>query len=384
MQEISSPFISKLTIPPSHKGRLTGLTFAVKDVFAVVNHTASLGNPEWQRSHQPAEKNAKVINRLLSAGATLTGITVSDELMFSIKGHNVHFGDPLNAAHPDCYTGGSSSGSASAVAMHVVDFALGTDTGGSIRTPASYCDLYGFRPTVNPTLMTGIAPLSQQFDTIGLLAPTSQRLNQVGQVLYRELSPLDVRRAYTLTDEPVDSSILQRLSNDLGLSASQIHDLKLPVSFKLPQLLRAFKTIQGFEAWQNYGAWLSQHDANLGKDIAEHFGFASQVSVDDYQSAIEIKKAWHDYLSSILQNQAVLILPTTSTTAIKKDIDFNVGEKIRYETQLLTTIAGLAGVPQVALPVHIANNDRGVSIISNAHTDSALLKLASAINLCQN
>jgi len=164
-------------------GPLEGLAFAVKDVFAIEGHTCSAGNPDWLRTHRPSKQHATVIELLLASGARLRGTTITDELMFSINGENVHYGTPVNPAAPDRIPGGSSSGSAVAVAAGLADFAIGTDTGGSVRVPSSYCGVYGIRPTHGAVSVEGLIPLAPGFDTVGWMARDANILLNVGQVV---------------------------------------------------------------------------------------------------------------------------------------------------------------------------------------------------------
>ena len=126
----------RFVIEPGASGPLSGLTFAAKDVFDVAGHPTGAGNPTWLATHTVPTAHSPVVAQLLAAGATLMGKVLTDELAYSLHGDNAHYGTPINSAAPDCVPGGSSSGSCAAVAAHLVDFALGTDTGGSTRVPA--------------------------------------------------------------------------------------------------------------------------------------------------------------------------------------------------------------------------------------------------------
>ena len=141
--EQSGAFIERFSLPPTGDGPLAGLRFAVKDLIDVAGHRTGCGNPDWLSTHPPARVSAVCVEQLLAAGAACEGKTITDEVAFSLLGENFFYGTPLNPAAPDRVPGGSSCGSASAVACGLVDFALGTDTGGSVRIPASYCGLWG-------------------------------------------------------------------------------------------------------------------------------------------------------------------------------------------------------------------------------------------------
>src|SRR6056300_1661103 len=170
-------------IAGSAPGELAGLTFAAKDVFDIAGFRTGAGNPDWLRTHPPATITASAVQRLLDAGATLVGKTHTDELTYSLNGENFHYGTPVNPNAPGRIPGGSSSGSAAATAGGLVDFALGTDTGGSVRLPASNCGIFGFRPSHGLIDNDGVVPLSPAFDTVGWFARDGGLLQRVGNIL---------------------------------------------------------------------------------------------------------------------------------------------------------------------------------------------------------
>ena len=162
---------------------LSGLTFAVKDLYDIANHPTGAGNPSWLNTHPIPVQNAPVIDQLLNAGASIVGKTITEEIAYSLVGENFHYGTPVNPHNPDCIPGGSSSGSAVATAANLCDIGLGTDTAGSIRLPASFCGIWGFRPSHDNISRTGIVPLAPSFDTVGWMTRSAEILAQVGQVL---------------------------------------------------------------------------------------------------------------------------------------------------------------------------------------------------------
>jgi len=185
MQDPSSPFVPDVDAfqPGAASGPLAGMTFAAKDLFDVRGTVTGCGNPDWARTHPPAERSAWTVERLLAAGATLVGKTITDEISLGLLGINRFYGTPLNPAAPDRVPGGSSSGSASAVAAGLVHTALGTDSGGSVRTPASFTGLYGLRPTHGRIPVEGMAVQSPSFDTAGFFARDAATFARVGEVL---------------------------------------------------------------------------------------------------------------------------------------------------------------------------------------------------------
>nr|MDQ3830771.1 amidase family protein [Candidatus Tectomicrobia bacterium] len=145
-------------------GPLSDLTFAAKDIFDIAGYVTGGGNPDWKATHGPAERTAWVVRVLVEAGATMVGKTITDEITRGIFGENAHYGTPVNPHAPGRVPGGSSSGSAAAVAGGLVDFALGSDTGGSVRVPSGFCGLYGLRPTHGRIPLDGILSQAPSYD----------------------------------------------------------------------------------------------------------------------------------------------------------------------------------------------------------------------------
>ena len=143
----------------------------------------AMANRPSPASHAPAGLSAPAVDRLLAAGARLVGKAHMDEMAYSLLGANHHYGTPVNPAAPDRHPGGSSSGSAVAVAAGLADFALGTDTAGSCRAPASFCGIFGFRPSHGAVSSNGVVPLAPSLDTIGWFARDAATLNKVGSAL---------------------------------------------------------------------------------------------------------------------------------------------------------------------------------------------------------
>ncbi|MDP6620082.1 MAG: amidase family protein, partial [Nitrospinota bacterium] len=169
---------TEVHLPGKAGGPLAGLRFAVKDLYDVEGHVTGRGNPDWLATHGPAESTAPAVARLVEAGATMIGKTITDELAFSLFGENFHYGTPVNTRAPDRVPGGSSSGSASAVAGGLVDFAVGSDTGGSVRVPASFCGILGIRPTHGRISLEGCMPLAPSLDTVGWFANDPELLER--------------------------------------------------------------------------------------------------------------------------------------------------------------------------------------------------------------
>src|SRR3989442_3232505 len=202
---MTSPFVPgpPVRIAGAPRGPLTGLTFAGKDLFDVAGHPTGGGNPDWARQHPVPTRHAWAVQRLLDAGATLIGKTVTDEVSLGILGENPFDGTPLNPKAPDRVPGGSSSGSASAVAQGLCDVALGTDTGGSVRVPASFCGLYGIRPTHSRLDLNRMMAQAPSSDTTGWFARDAKTFARVSEVMLCEPIPTSLPTPLVLAGGPV-------------------------------------------------------------------------------------------------------------------------------------------------------------------------------------
>ena len=361
-------------------GRLDSLTFAVKDLFELEGHQTSLGNPFFKAQNELGKKTSPIIINLLKEGALLKGITVTDEFMWSIKGSNIHYKEPLNPNAPDRLTGGSSSGSSSAVASKLVDFALGTDTGGSIRVPASYTGIFGIRPTFRNLDNKGVYPLAQSFDTVGFFANDIETMVKVGEVFFDEKTNLPDK--YLMITDAFDT--LEPKLRDQAISyykkvfKEDAEMLSLPERFSLEKLLDAYRIIQGIEAFQNYGQWYEDNKGagKVGEDIASRFEWAKTLQKDaKYQEALLLKETFTDYMEELSQNYVIVIPSATSYAPLKTSTADQV-ETIRQDTMAVTSIAGLAGLPQLSLPISNSTLPLGLSIIGKKNSDLALINLA--------
>jgi amidase len=314
----------------------------------------------------------------------LTGKSCSDEFAFSIDGVNVHYGVPLNPQFPDRVPGGSSSGSASAVASKQVDFAIGTDTAGSVRTPASFCGIYGFRPTHGRVSLDGVLPLAHDFDTVGWFARDAQLLKSVGNVLLKPQSIGDTKfrlliadDAFALTDDIVRSThrrMLDKLKERFPVEHIQLEDLGWKSYFDY------FRTIQGWQAWQFYGDWMEKTKPSMDKPIKDRFEFSKQVSVEQYQEACHHRKQIIEHFDRILTPGTILCMPTTWNLPPLINSTPEQFQENRVKTLQISCVAPLAGIPQVTMPIPLADNDNetktiGFSLLAHAKGDLELLDL---------
>ncbi|MBB3127981.1 amidase [Paenibacillus rhizosphaerae] len=386
MQPVCTPWIREGTMAEHAKaGPLQGLTFAVKDVFAVADHTNTAGNPDWLRTHLPAVKHAAAVERLLGSGAKLRGMTHTDELMFSLNGENVHYGTPPNPNAPGHIPGGSSSGSASAVASGEVDVALGTDTAGSVRIPSSFCGICGFRPTHGGVSMDGVIPLAPAFDTVGWMARRASTLLQAGRVLLEE--PLDAGGGFTRMLLPAEAwaaaepSCAESLRGVLE-AAGPLGGLE-PIRLTeggLAEWAGIFRTVQGYEIWSAHGEWIMEHQPRFGPGIAERFAWTATVAEGAFWAASQRQQAIAAQLASLLGSEGVLVIPTAPCGAPKIGLPGEEIEMTRTRIMQLSCIAGLGGLPQVTLPLAKAGGlPVGLSLIAGRGQDLKLLRWAADI-----
>lgn len=381
----NSYFNENVTLPPLQSGLLNFYTFAIKDVFAIKDYTNGAGNPDWLRTHEPAENHATVIEKLLHSGATLHGTTHTDELMYSLNGENAHYGTPVNPKAPECIPGGSSSGSAVSVAAGLVDFAIGTDTGGSIRIPSSYCGIFGFRPTHGAVSLVGCIPLAKSFDTVGWMANDAETLQLIGDVLLEDVK--DDEGTFHKLYFPIeawgllDDNIRTTFSPLLSSLEEKFDDVEwLAISNQgLHEWAETFRIIQGIEIWEEHGEWIQQVKPTFGPGISERFRLASTLNKNAAERCFEIQMKIRYFLSKLLDEDGVIVIPTAHNTAPLLNSHGEKMEQNRARNMQLTCIAGLAGLPQITLPIAASDNKPiGLSLIANHGRDKQLLKWAAS------
>ena len=367
-------------------GSFAGLGFGVKDIFDIAGTKSSFGNPLWFDTHAPADSTAPVVQRLLDVGASMAGRTVSDELAYSLTGENVHYGTPVNPRDSSRIPGGSSCGSASAVAAGLVDFALGTDCGGSVRLPASYCGFLGIRPSLGRVSTSGVLPFSASFDVVGWFARDAQILAGGCKVLFDEprlarepTRLLLAEDAFAFVDPTIRHALLpviRGISDRLGKVGRA--DVSHP---GLEDWFNVFRTIQASEIWANHGAWIKRNDPKFGPGVAERMEWASAVTEEQVLSArvrhAEILKRIDD----VLGENDVLCMPTSPRIAPLKNQDLDTIEvKYRHQAMGLLCVSGLGGLPQVSLPLtEIEGMPIGLSILARRGNDEMLLEFAKSL-----
>ncbi|HEV2161963.1 MAG TPA: amidase [Stellaceae bacterium] len=381
----SSAFVPHDLPQPIHsaaRGPLAGLSCAIKDMFDVKGERAGGGNPTWLATARPAQRHADAIRRILAAGATIIGKTVCDEFFFSVTGANAHYGTPVNPRAPDRLPGGSSSGSAVAVATGACDFALGSDTGGSVRVPAAFNGVYGLRPSHGRLSAVGAMPMAPSFDCIGWFAATPGIFARVGPVLLGGKGRrAPIRQVLMATDAwaQADIEVAEALRDFLTRAAALLPatDDTVVAPAGTGAWRDAFRLIQGREIWSAYGKWVERHRPTLGPGIKERLAFAATVTADQARAARQVHAAARKAIRAHVPVGTVLCLPTVPCVAPETDADAPTLDDFRARVMALTCIAGLSGLPQVTIPATQINGlPVGLSFIGWDRGDETLLELA--------
>jgi len=363
-------------------GPLAGLSAVVKDMYDIAGERTGCGSPEWLATHPPAARNCPPVQKILDAGATIIGKTVCDEYFYSVSGANAHYGTPVNIRAPGRLPGGSSAGSAAACGAGLCDFALGSDTGGSVRVPASFNGIYGLRPTHERIEHSGVADMAPSFDVPGWFAATPGVFRKVGAVLLDNRGvAAQINRVVVLEDafaqaeEPVADllrTLLEFMSDDLpGMAHSRI----APDGFD--PWREAFRIVQAYETWQTFGAFVTKHRPNIGPGVKERMQFASTVTSAQADASREVVNKARDHIRQIVVPGTVLALPTAPSIAPKIEISGAELEEFRTRVMRLTCTSGISGLPQMNIPGGTINGcPIGLSFIGWAGGDEALLDLA--------
>ena len=380
-REFGSPLLA-----PTAPGSLTGTSVAVKDLFDVAGHRVGAGNPVWLAGARPATRTAPVVAALLAAGAAIAGIARTDEFAYSLAGTNGHYGTPPNPAAPDRIPGGSSSGPAAAVALGQADVGLGTDTGGSIRVPASYQGLYGIRPSHGVIDTAGVLPLAPSFDTVGWLTRDPGTLSRVGRVLLPPRPDHPIARAVVsdalLALASTDVRTAVRAALDRWGAARDLPPIR-PIAVEtdgLTAVVRAFQTVQGWEAWRDRGAWITGRRDSLNPDVGARFDLAARHTREDRDRAGKTLRAFISRMDALL-GEDLLVLPSASSVAPTRagaTLGGPVIEAARAATFALTCVAGATGRCAVSVPLP-TDVPIGLCLVGPRGRDLDVLRLAEQI-----
>jgi amidase len=366
-------------------GPLAGLTFAAKDLFDVAGHVTGGGNPDWPRGREVPVRHAWAVERLLGAGAALIGKTITDEVSLGILGENPFDGTARNPRAPDRVPGGSSSGSAVAVAAGLCDTALGTDTGGSVRVPSSFCGLYGIRPTHGRLNLTGMMSQAPSSDTTGWFARDADTFARVSAVMLDEAIPAELpTRLIVATDafavaDASATAALQPLLDRLGkLIGNVAQEAMSPPG--LVAWANAQRTLQPAEAWQTFKEWIDRVNPRFQFSVARNLTLAATITPAERARAAAVREAARARMRSLLPPGTILCLPTTPFPAPLCGQSLSALDPLRERITRLCCHGGLTGVPQVSIPGSTVDGlPIGLSILGARGSDATLVRVARAL-----
>jgi amidase len=366
-------------------GPLAGLTCGIKDIYAIAGHKSGFGSPEWLDTHPAATQTSPAVQRLLDAGASVVGKTQTDELTYSLAGENAHYGTPVNVNAPGRIPGGSSSGSAAATAGKLVDFALGSDTGGSVRAPASFCGVFGMRPSHGRVPLDGACPLAHTFDTGGWFARDAALLEKIGRVLMASTAEgkparrvLLAEDAFALTGQEVSAALAAGVER-VGKAIAKPQAVTVSTE-GLRNWFEIFRVLQGAEVWAEHGAWITQTQPKLGPGVRERIQWASTLKPADVAPLKPKREAIARHLADLLGDDAVLVLPTVSGIAPLLNSPPAAVDDFRTRAMSLLCISGLARLPQVSLPLGTLDGcPVGLSLVGPRGADEMVLATARRV-----
>lgn len=366
-------------------GPLAGHTFAAKDLFDVAGVPTGGGNHDWPTDRPIPQRHSWAVQTLLEAGATLIGKTVTDEVSLGILGENAFDGTPVNVRAPGRVPGGSSSGSAAAVAAGLCDTALGTDTGGSVRVPASFCGLYGIRPTHGRIEVTGMLPQAPTSDTTGWFARDAVTFAKVSAVMLGQEIPSTLpgrlvvaADAFGFADAEVAAALRPLVDKLARLLGEHREEIMAPPGLSV--WARAQRTLQPHEAWQTFRSWLDERNPRMAFSVARGLVMGSMIPESERAWANLMRQEARARMAWLLPPGTILCLPTTPFPALLRGRKLSELDPQRDRITCLCAQGGLAGHPQVSLPgAEVDGLPVGLSIIGPRGSDATLVAVARAM-----
>ena len=374
-------FVERFEVAGAAEGPLAGLRFAAKDLFDVAGRITGAGNPDWAAAQAPAPAHAEAVARLLAAGARLVGKTVTDEISLGLLGENAFDGTPLNPRAPDRVPGGSSSGSASAVAQGLCDAALGTDTGGSVRVPASFCGLFGMRPTHGRVPTAGMLPQAPSSDTAGWFAARGEVFARVGEVLLGEApGPLPSRLTlavdcFGFAGPGVAEALAPAVAKVEARVGPGREDLLAPPG--LAAWAQAQRTLQLAEAWATFGPWVEAAVPRFSWLVARTLMAGSATTEAQQAPARLVRDEARGRLAHLTRAGGCIALPATPDPAPLKGLPLAAMDRARERINANCAVGGLTGHPVLVLPAgEVEGAPVGLAVIGARGADASLLALA--------
>ena len=367
----------------SYNGNLKNLKFVLKDMCDVKNIKTSCGNPDFYKACEPAKKHAEFLSNILSEGAILEGITICDEFFYSVIGENSHYGTPKNLNAPNCVPGGSSSGSAAALTTDLFDFSIGSDTGGSVRVPASFCGLLGIRPTHGRINANGVYPMAPSFDTIGWFSNNIKTFQKIGEVLLDKNKNENITfNQFVIAEdllELVDTDIKNQFNSYYKELHPNIKHIRLS-KFSKSEIADNFRILQAGEIKEHVIPWIEKNKPKISLEINSRIEMASEILPLEIDAAKTFRQEIISEINNSLPEGDIAIFPTTPFSAPKcGQSDQDLGSD-RKKIMEMTSIAGMTSRPQISIPKFKGKTGPvGISILGWQNSDEILLNKLSEI-----
>lgn len=393
--ETSGAFVEQLILEPYKSGTLDGLRFAVKDNIDLKGSKTSYGSKPWSALHHEAVYNALCVELLLSSGATCIGKTIADEFTYSLGGESYFFGTPINPKARDRIPGGSSSGSASAVACGLVDFSIGTDSGGSIRVPASLCGIWGIRPSLHRISEAGVLPYTPSVSTVGAFSNDISTLDKVMRVLLCSVDekPKEIQNiflledALTIADEPVRIALkksIAYLTNTKGLSVSSISLSDIVGKDYTLEMCntQALRFLQSAEFMNTVGGWIETFNPEKGPDFRAAYENLNSFNRTELTEALCLCEMLHRRFINFMGDGDLFLFPTTPTLAPRKGSLNKLDVVLDFydRTMAITSFSGIGRNPELSTPITAVDGvPVGLSLAAGVGQDEFLLSAAQTL-----
>ena len=359
-------------------GPLSDLTFVVKDMCEIKGFKSSCGNPDFYEKCEVASDFAPFLKNILNKGATLKGITICDEFFYSLIGENGHYGTPANLNAPGCVPGGSSSGSAAALTTNLYDFSIGSDTGGSVRVPASFCGLLGIRPTHNRINTKGVYPMAPTFDTIGWFAKDIKTFKKIGfTVLNHKDKTKNSFKDFVIAEdilELANPNIIHLFNNYINNSFPEIKKIRLSKQTK-DVIADNFRILQGGEIVENVIPWILKNKPKISPEINNRIEMAIKITKDEINQAVKFRENLKKEIELTLPEGLIALFPTTPFSSPKCGQSDEQLSSYRKKLMEFTSIAGMTSRPQISIPKFKDNTGPiGISLLGWRYSDEVLLE----------
>jgi amidase len=350
-----------------------GPRVAIKDSIDIAGFATRSGSAAFAAA-PAATRHAAVVERLLAEGCRIVGKTTMHELAYGVTGINAYAGTPRNPRFPTLVPGGSSSGSAAAVAAGLVDFAIGTDTGGSIRIPANCCGILGLKPSFGRVSRAGVVPAQSSLDCVGPfardIATLEQAMSLIDDSFAGESPPVEARLG--LLEVSADAEVAAALR-------SVLVRLDIPVTpIHLPSFDEAFAaglTLIAAENWTAFGHLL---DAGLGPDVRQRLAAARAITRDRVLHAEAVRRRFRDEVDAALQTVTALVLPTMPGVPLRLAAAQDAEAALRMTA--FVRPFNLSGHPALTMPLLTETGQpAGMQLIGRRNGDATLCALAQLV-----